>query len=254
MLLATGIVKSFEGLHALTGVDIEVRPKELVGLIGPNGSGKTTLLNVLSGVYAPEDGTVALLGHDVTGAPAHRIARSGIARTFQSIRLFPELTVLENIEAAALASDGTEVGRLVRTMGLEPVLGELAGNLSYGVQRRAEIARAGVRRPSLLMLDEPAAGMNEAESDDLLESIHAIRDHLGCAVLIVDHDLRLIMQLCERIQVLSEGRTIAVGSPEEVANDPQVIEAYLGSPSAPVTPPAAEGPSGTPPSRDGMEG
>ncbi len=235
VLVARGIVKSFEGLHALTGVDIEVAPGELVGLIGPNGSGKTTLLNVLSGVYAPEDGTVELLGRDVTGAAAYRIARSGIARTFQSIRLFPELTVLENVEAAALASDGTEVDRLVRTMTLEPVLDELARNLAYGVQRRAEIARAGVRRPALLLLDEPAAGMNEAESDELLASIHAIRDHLGCAVLIVDHDLRLIMQLCERIQVLSEGRTIAVGTPEEVASDPQVIEAYLGSPSQPVT-------------------
>jgi len=148
--------------------------------------------------------------------------------------------VLENVEAAALGSDGAEVDRLVRTMMLEPVLEELAGNLAYGVQRRAEIARAGVRRPSLLLLDEPAAGMNEAESDELLASIHAIRDHLGCAVLIVDHDLRLIMQLCERIQVLSEGKTIAVGSPEEVANDPRVIDAYLGSPRTPPTQPAAE--------------
>ncbi len=240
VLVAEGIAKSFEGLHALTGVDIVVRPGELVGLIGPNGSGKTTLLNVLSGVYAPDGGTVALLGRDVTGAPAYRIARSGIARTFQSIRLFPELTVLENVEAAAVASDGAEVDRLVRTMMLESVLEELAGNLAYGVQRRAEIARAGVRRPSLLLLDEPAAGMNEAESDELLASIHAIRDHLGCAVLIVDHDLRLIMQLCERIQVLSEGKTIAVGSPEEVANDPRVIDAYLGSPRTPPTQPAAE--------------
>ncbi len=249
VLVARDIAKSFEGLHALTGVDIEVGPRELVGLIGPNGSGKTTLLNVLSGVYAPEGGSVDLLGRNVTGAPAYRIARSGIARTFQSIRLFPELTVLENIEAAALASDGAEVDRLVRTMGLEPVLGELAGNLSYGVQRRAEIARAGVRQPSLLLLDEPAAGMNEAESDDLLESIHAIRNHLGCAVLIVDHDLRLIMQLCERIQVLSEGKTIAVGTPDQVANDPAVIEAYLGTPREPRRPqPAA------PPPRDPVEG
>jgi branched-chain amino acid transport system permease protein len=247
VLVARGVAKSFEGLHALTGVDIEVRPRELVGLIGPNGSGKTTLLNVLSGVYAPEGGSVDLLGRDVTGSPAYRIARSGIARTFQSIRLFPELTVLENIEAAALASDGAEVDRLVHTMRLEPVLGELAGNLAYGVQRRAEIARAGVRRPSLLLLDEPAAGMNEAESDELLESIHAIRDHLGCAVLIVDHDLRLIMQLCERIQVLSEGRTIAMGSPEAVANDPQVIDAYLGSPSVSTRAPVTE----APPSIDG---
>jgi branched-chain amino acid transport system permease protein len=238
VLVAEGISKAFEGLRAVSDVGITVRPGEIVGLIGPNGSGKTTLLNVLSGVYAPDAGSVELLGRDVTGAPAYRIARSGIARTFQSIRLFPELTVLENVEAAAVGSDGGEVDRLVRTMMLEPVLGELAGNLSYGVQRRAEIARAGVRRPSLLLLDEPAAGMNEAESDELLASIHAIRDHLGCAVLIVDHDLRLIMQLCERIQVLSEGRTIAVGSPEEVASDPQVIEAYLGSPRTPPTQPA----------------
>jgi branched-chain amino acid transport system permease protein len=250
VLVTRDIAKSFEGLHALAGVDIEVAPGELVGLIGPNGSGKTTLLNVLSGVYAPEDGSVELLGRDVTGARAYRIARSGIARTFQSIRLFPEMTVLENLEAAALASDGAEVDRLVHTMRLEPVLGELAGNLAYGVQRRAEIARAGVRRPSLLLLDEPAAGMNEAESDELLESIHAIRDHLGCAVLIVDHDLRLIMQLCERIQVLSEGKTIAIGTPDEVAHDPAVIEAYLGTPREPARPQ----PAAAPPPRDPVEG
>lgn len=233
VLSAAGIVRTFEGLRALDGVDLSVSPGELVGLIGPNGSGKTTLLNVLSGVLQPDEGSVRLLGRDVTGARAHRIARMGIARTFQNIRLFPELTVLENIQAAAPDPGADDVARLVRTLALEPVLGELAGTLAYGVQRRVEIARASVRRPAILLLDEPAAGMNEAESDELLESIHAIRNHLGCAVLIVDHDLHLIMRLCERIQVLNEGRTIAVGSPEEIARDPAVIEAYLGRPEEP---------------------
>ncbi len=233
VLVAAGIVRTFEGLRALDGVDLAVAPGEIVGLIGPNGSGKTTLLNVLSGVLHPDEGTIHLLGRDVTGLRAHRIARMGVARTFQNIRLFPELTVIENIQAAAPDPGAEDVPRLARTLALEPVLDELAGTLAYGVQRRVEIARAGVRRPAILLLDEPAAGMNEAESDELLESIHAIRDHLGCAVLIVDHDLHLIMRLCQRIQVLNEGRTIAVGSPEEIARDPAVIEAYLGRPEEP---------------------
>lgn len=233
VLEAAGVVRTFEGLRALDGVDLAVGPRELLGLIGPNGSGKTTLLNVLSGVLQPDEGVVRLLGRDVTGLRAHRIARLGVARTFQNIRLFPELTVLENIQAAAPDPGAEEVARLVRILALEPVLDELAGTLAYGVQRRVEIARAGVRRPAILLLDEPAAGMTEAESDELLESIHAIRDHLGCAVLIVDHDLHLIMRLCQRIQVLNEGRTIAVGPPEEIARDPAVIEAYLGAPREP---------------------
>jgi branched-chain amino acid transport system permease protein len=244
VLSASGIVRTFEGLRALDGVDLWVSQGEVLGLIGPNGSGKTTLLNVLTGVLQPDEGSITLLGRDVTGTPAHRMAKIGIARTFQNIRLFPELTVLENLQAAATDPGTDDVLGLARTLALEPVLDELAGTLAYGVQRRVEIARAAVRRPAILLLDEPAAGMNEVESDDLLESIHAIRDHLGCAVLIVDHDLHLIMRLCERIQVLSEGRTIAVGSPEEIARDPAVIEAYLGRAEPqrkPPTRPAAGG-------------
>lgn len=230
VLSAEGISKSFEGLHALSEVSLAVGQGNVLGLIGPNGSGKTTLLNVLSGIFPPDAGRVRLLGKDVGGSTPHHIARAGLARTFQNIRLFPELTVREHIEVAAIHPESPEVHDVISWLGLEPVLEELGGNLAYGVQRRVEIARAAVRHPSLLLLDEPAAGMNEAESDDLLGDILAIRDRLGCSVVVVDHDLRLIMQLCERIHVLNEGRTVAEGEPREVATDPAVVEAYLGRP------------------------
>jgi branched-chain amino acid transport system permease protein len=230
ILSAEKISKSFEGLHALSEVSLVVGQGNVLGLIGPNGSGKTTLLNVLSGIFPPDGGRVRFLGRDVGGATPHHIARAGISRTFQNIRLFHELTVREHIEVAAVDPGGSDTRDVVSWLGLRPVLEELGGNLSYGVQRRVEIARAAVRRPSLLLLDEPAAGMNEAESDELLRDILAIRDRLGCSVVVVDHDLRLIMQLCERIHVLNEGRTVAEGAPQEIATDPAVVEAYLGRP------------------------
>jgi branched-chain amino acid transport system permease protein len=232
VLLGKGVAKHFEGVAALAGVDIEVRQGEILGLIGPNGSGKTTLLNVVSGVFAPSEGSVVFDGRDTTGRKPHQIARLGLSRTFQNIRLFSQLTVRENVEAAAPPGmDASSVDEVLAWFGLETVEREKATNLPYGMQRRLEIARAVVRRPSLILLDEPAAGMNEAESDDLLENIKRIRIRLGCSIVVVDHDLRLIMKLCDRIQVLDQGRTIALGLPRQIAEDPAVIEAYLGGPS-----------------------
>jgi len=227
-----GVAKHFEGVTALGGVDIEVRQREILGLIGPNGSGKTTLLNVISGVYVPSQGQISFEGQEIGGRKSHRVADLGLARTFQNIRLFTQLTVRENVEAAA--PPGTEesaVDDVLAWFGLTGVEGEKAVNLPYGMQRRLEIARAVVRRPSLILLDEPAAGMNETESDELLENIRRIRSSLDCSVVVVDHDLRLIMKLCDRIHVLDQGRTIALGLPREIAENPAVIEAYLGGPS-----------------------
>jgi branched-chain amino acid transport system permease protein len=227
------VEKRFEGVRALAGVDIDVRDGEILGLIGPNGSGKTTLLNVVSGVYAPTDGRIEFHDEDIGGRKPHQVARLGLSRTFQNIRLFSQLTVRENVEAAAPpGTDPASIEEVLARLDLGSLEREKAANLPYGMQRRLEIARAVVRRPSLILLDEPAAGMNESESDELLENIRAIRSNLECSVVVVDHDLRLIMKLCDRIQVLDQGRTIALGLPREIAHDPAVIEAYLGGPSA----------------------
>jgi branched-chain amino acid transport system ATP-binding protein/branched-chain amino acid transport system permease protein len=232
ILRGTDVAKSFQGVAALAGVDIEVQPDEILGLIGPNGSGKTTLLNAVSGVSHPTSGVVVLLGEDVSHRKPHQIADDGLSRTFQNIRLFSQLTVRENVESAApRGTTDDEVLGVLRWFQLVDLEREKAVNLPYGRQRRLEIARAVVRRPALLLLDEPAAGMNEAESDELLGNIRRIRSELGCSVVVVDHDLRLIMQLCDRIQVLDQGRTIGLGTPSEIAQDPAVIEAYLGGPS-----------------------
>jgi ABC-type branched-subunit amino acid transport system ATPase component len=226
------VAKHFQGVSALVGVDIDVRPGEILGLIGPNGSGKTTLLNVISGVYMPSDGEIVFDGQQIGGMKPHQVAGLGLSRTFQNIRLFAQLTVRENVEAAPPpGTDGRRVDEVLGWFGLEAAEREKAVNLPYGMQRRLEIARAVVRRPSLILLDEPAAGMNEAESDELLESIQRIRSSLGCSVVVVDHDLRLIMKLCDRIQVLDQGRTIALGPPSKIAEDPVVVAAYLGGPS-----------------------
>ncbi len=227
------VIKHFDGITALDGVDIDVHPGEILGLIGPNGSGKTTLLNVISGVYEPSGGTVAFEDREIAGHRSHEIAGMGLSRTFQNIRLFSQLTVRENVEAAtAPGTDPAAVDEVLSWFGLDAVQQEKAVNLPYGMQRRLEIARAIVRRPTLILLDEPAAGMNESESDELLTNIQRIRSTLGCTVVVVDHDLRLIMKLCDRIQVLDQGRTIALGEPREIAQDPEVIAAYLGGPSA----------------------
>lgn len=229
-LVVSDIAKQFRGVRALDGVSLEARAGEVLGLIGPNGSGKTTLLNVVSGVLRPTAGTVTVAGTRADGRASHRVARLGVARTFQQIRLFRELTVAENVAVGAVARgrDVAVVPDVLGRLGLVAVSERLAGTLAYGLQRRVEIARALAGAPLLLLLDEPAAGMNESESDELLDTIRAARDDGGCTVVIVDHDLRLIMRLCDRIHVLAEGRTISEGTPAEVRSDQGVIDAYLG--------------------------
>jgi branched-chain amino acid transport system permease protein len=230
LLLVEGLAMDFAGLRALDGVGLGIHEHEILGLIGPNGSGKTTLLNVVSGVYRPTAGRVMLAGTDVTGLPPHRVSRLGLARTFQAIRLFGGLTVRENLESAAPADVGdARIDRLLRLFELTGDEATVTGSLPYGAQRRVEAARAAVRRPRVLLLDEPAAGMNEAESEQLLGIIATVRDEIGCAVIVIDHDLRLILRLSDRVHVLNEGKTIAQGSPEAVSRDPSVIEAYMGT-------------------------
>jgi ABC-type branched-subunit amino acid transport system ATPase component len=235
VLDAVDLVKRFGGVQALRGVSLRLAPGEIAGLIGPNGSGKTTLLNCLSGVFAPTAGRILLDGATIEGRSANRIARAGVIRTFQNIRLFAGLSAVRNVEISALAA-GRVPHRRSRARALQ-LLGELgirelaerdAGTLSYGDQRRLEIARALAAEPRFLLLDEPAAGMNEAESDALRASIERIREERGCGVLVVEHDLRLIMQLCETIHVLNEGALIARGAPDEVRSDPAVVAAYIG--------------------------
>ncbi len=236
VLGAAGIGVTFSGLQALRDVDLSLATGEIVGLIGPNGSGKTTLLNVLSGVIVPTAGRVTIEGQDVTRWPAHRVATAGVARTFQNIRLFSELSVLENVEVGAalhpLRPGGAALRRAAREIlaetDLVAVADRPARTLPYGVRRRVEIARGLAMRPSFLLLDEPAAGANEAESDELRALIGELRDLHGLGMLVVEHDLRLIMRLADRIVVLNEGSMIAAGSAREVSLDPAVREAYLG--------------------------
>lgn len=237
MELATeSITKVFAGLHALEDVSVHADEGEIVGIIGPNGSGKTTLINIISGVIEPTSGTVRL-GDDTWSrrAPQH-VARAGIARTFQTIRLFKELTVLENVQVAATASPSIK-GSLkarrasrdaLRCLGLENHASALALQLPYGLQRRVELARAMVTRPRFLLLDEPAAGLNESESDELLARFLELRKEFGFGILVIDHDLRLIMRATDRIYVLNEGRLLAQGQPDDVRRNHDVIRAYIG--------------------------
>lgn len=239
----------FGGLKAVQNLNLKLNQGELVGLIGPNGAGKTTSFNLLTGVYVPTEGDILFNGERINGLQPFKVTRKGISRTFQNIRLFNELTVLDNVKVAyhSLATHTmlSSILRLpshfkgeremeekalefLRIFKLEKYKDELAKNLPYGQQRRLEIARALAAGPQLLLLDEPAAGMNPQETHDLMNLIGFVREKFDLTILLIEHDMNLVMGVCERIYVLDHGQLLAEGSPEEIRNHPKVIEAYLG--------------------------
>ena len=235
LLGAKDIVVSFEGLLAIDGVSILLRQDQILGLIGPNGAGKTTLVNVLTGFQRPTSGRIYLSGEDVTNRQPHHLTRNGIARSFQNVRLFKECSVLENLEVSAV---GVGLGRrqahdramqILEWIGLEDKASLQADTLPYGDERRVGIARALATHPRFLLLDEPAAGLSDAECDVLMDTIAQIPGIFGCGVLIVEHNMRVIMHACGRIHVIDFGKTIAEGTPQEIQGDPIVIRAYLGA-------------------------
>jgi branched-chain amino acid transport system ATP-binding protein len=233
-LVVRDVTKHFAGLAALQNVSLSIKQGEILGLIGPNGSGKTTLINVVTGLL-PADGGQILAGDiDITNKHSYEIAHTGVSRTFQTIRLFKELTVQENVEVAALSVGFARhearalAAEALDEMGISRWSDSQAGELPYGLERRVEVSRALAMKPRFLLLDEPAAGLNEDESGELMEILRPIPQKKTLGMLIVDHDMRLIMGLCHRLHVLNYGKTIGEGSPEEVRQVPAVIQAYLG--------------------------
>lgn len=249
ILKADNIGIVFGGLHAVENFTIEINENELVGLIGPNGAGKTTVFNMLTGVYTPTHGKVYLEGKDITKMSPNVRCKNGISRTFQNIRLFKQLSVLDNVKTACnihmkysifdsifrtkkfwneeKAID-EKVKKILGILGLEDSYELKAKNLPYGKQRKLEIARALATDPKLLLLDEPAAGMNPTETEELMEIIKLVKDEFNVAILLIEHDMKLVMGICERLVVLNHGEILAQGTPNEIAHDKQVIEAYLG--------------------------
>lgn len=240
MLAVTAIGKSFGGVRALSDASLDCAPGEIVGLIGPNGAGKSTLVNVVTGFLRPDRGTVKLGERDITGLDARAISAAGIARTFQNLRVFGSMTVRQNVEVAhsrcrqlnPAKAARVDPDSLLVTFGLASVADALAGALPYGSQRWLEIARAMATVPDFLMLDEPAAGLNDEETTRLGAVIDEVRLEMGTGILVIDHDLHFINRICKRLFVFDQGSLIASGTPEAVWTDPRVVEVYVGA-SAP---------------------